>query len=187
MGGFGSGQKWSKKRTVESVDYLDIAALKKAQLVVPGVAGRVGSLQWRSGSAAQASITYVVALGSSAGTLRLVYSVSSPQQDLDYTVRLEATPCHLGGVRWWFRCPLTRGGMACGRRVTKLYRRGSYFGCRHCHDLVYRSSQQSDSRVYALARAGLGALPRPGRASVAQLGLSLKALTLMQKRLRRFT
>jgi hypothetical protein len=40
--------------------------------------------------------------------------------------------------------------------------------------------------VYALARAGLEAMPPIGRASVAQLGLALKALTLMQKRAERF-
>jgi hypothetical protein len=40
--------------------------------------------------------------------------------------------------------------------------------------------------VYALARAGLDAMPDIDRASVTQLGLALKALTLMQKRLDRF-
>jgi hypothetical protein len=64
--------------------------------------------------------------------------------------------------------------------------RSKYFGCRHCHDLTYRSSQESDSRVYALARAGLDAIPRIEGASVTQLGLALKALTLMQKRFDRF-
>ncbi|QJW94786.1 hypothetical protein FTUN_2309 [Frigoriglobus tundricola] len=50
------------------------------------------------------------------------------------------------------------------------------------HNLTYRSTQESGSRVYALARAGLDAVPEIGRASVSQLGLTLKALTLMQKR-----
>ena len=27
--------------------------------------------------------------------------------------------------------------------LAKLYRRGRYFGCRVCHDLTYRSSQQA--------------------------------------------
>ncbi|MBN9122903.1 MAG: hypothetical protein J0I06_27820 [Planctomycetes bacterium] len=104
---------------------------------------------------------------------------------LDYSVRLVTTGCHLGGVRWWFVCPLVRDNVACGRRVRKLYLCGQYFGCRTCHNLTYRSRQESDARVYALARAGLGAMPPIGRASVAQLGLALKALTLMEKRANR--
>jgi hypothetical protein len=39
--------------------------------------------------------------------------------------------------------------------------------------------------VYALVGAGLDAMPKPGQASVTQLGLALRALTLMQKRLNR--
>ena len=30
----------------------------------------------------------------------------------DYPVRLVTTDCHLGGVRWWFICPLTKNGVA---------------------------------------------------------------------------
>ena len=63
---------------------------------------------------------------------------------------------------------------------------GRYFGCRHCHDLTYRSRQESDARVYALARAGLDAIDAPGRKSVTELGIALKALTLIEKRLGRF-
>jgi hypothetical protein len=89
-------------------------------------------------------------------------------------------------VRWWFVCPLSRNGIACHRRVRKLYLSGRYFGCRHCHRLTYRSSQESDSRVYKLARAGLDTMPRIEGASVTQLGLMLRALTLLEKRAERF-
>lgn len=181
MGGFGSGQRWSKKRTVESCDAIDTAALRRWKLLVPGVAGRTGTLHWGRGED-RSSVAYVLTVGRSAGVLRLAYGVGLPRVHLDYSVRLVTTPCHLGGVRWWLICPLVRDTVACGRRVRKLYRRGSYFGCRSCHGLAYRSSQQSDSRVYALARAGLDAMPQPGAASVKQLGLALKALALMRRR-----
>lgn len=64
-------------------------------------------------------------------------------------VRLETTPCHLGGVRWWFICPLGVGGQPCRRRVAKLYLPywSRYFGCRTCHDLTYTSCQEHDKRV----------------------------------------
>jgi hypothetical protein len=105
----------------------------------------------------------------------------------DYSVRLVATRCHLGGVRWWFVCPLSTNGVACGRRVRKLYLRGRYFGCRHCHGLTYLSTQQSDSRVYAALRGGLdlGRFDKFDHLSVAQLVFAMKVLAFEQKRLDR--
>jgi hypothetical protein len=66
-----------------------------------------------------------------------------------------------------------------------VYLRGKYFGCRHCHDLTYKSRQESDSRAYALLRGGLDGLGRIEGMSVTQLGLMLKALTLEERRLER--
>jgi hypothetical protein len=188
VGGFGSGQRWSKKDTVEGRRSIDTAALKRWNLLRPGIANRVGSFEWRRGGEEKpsASIGYVLTVGPADGTLRLTYTIEPQNAELDYPVQLVTTPCHLGGVRWWFICPLTKRGVACRRRVRKLYLCGKYFGCRHCHDLVYRSSQESDSRAYALARAGLDALPRIEGSSVTQLGLTLKVLTLMQKQVDRF-
>jgi hypothetical protein len=171
VGGFGSGERWSKKDTVEGRYSIDTADLKKWKLLTPGITNRVGSFEWgRTGNEKpSSSVSYLLTIGPDSGTIRLMYSIKS----------------HLGGARWWLICPLVRNNVACGRRVRKLYLCGKYFGCRHCHNLTYRSQQESDSRVYALARAGLDAMPKIGQASVTQLGLALRALTLMQKRLNR--
>jgi hypothetical protein len=184
----GSGGRWRKKPLADGRVALDTSDLKRLRLLVPGTANRPGVLTWSRGGERASQIAYRLTVGADAGTLRLVYSTTTdPPADLDYPVPLVATPCHLGGVRWWFLCPLARGGVACGRRVRKLYLGGRYFGCRRCHNLTYRSTQQSDARVYALARAGLHAMPRAGhRATVTQLGLALKALTLMEKRAKRW-
>jgi hypothetical protein len=187
MGGAFSGIRWDKKRVVESCDTIDTADLKRWRML-GSATNRTGSLQWRRGEEEKpsSSVSYILTVGNGTGTLRLLYQIGEPVERFDYPVRLATTRCHLGGQRWWFLCPLTKNGVACGRRVRKLYRCGKYFGCRHCHDLTYRSSQESDSRVYALARAGLDALSPIEGASVAQLGLTLKALTLMEKRAARF-
>jgi hypothetical protein len=187
MGGMGSGERWSKKGTVESRYSIDTADLKRWNLLVPGTMNRAGSFEWRRGNEEKpsCSVSYLLTVGQNSGALRLFYSIKSANADLDYPVQLVTTPCHLGGMRWWFICPLSRDGVACGRRVRKLYLSGRYFGCRHCHALTYRSRQESDSRVYALVRGGLDAMPPIGGASVTQLGLALKALTLMKKRLNR--
>lgn len=134
-----------------------------------------------------AAILYLLTVGSNAGTLQLLYAMKSTDGVLACPVQLVTTPCHLSGVRWWFVCPLSRNGVPCGRRVRKLYLCGKYFGCRHCHNLTYTSSQESDSRVYATLRrdpmlAHLGCVEGM---SPAQLGHTLKALTLQEKRLDR--
>jgi hypothetical protein len=74
---------------------------------------------------------------------RLVYTATDrytgEKTDYDYQIALESTPCNLGGYRWWFICPLVVSGRRCGRRVRKLYKNGSYFGCRDCQGLCYSS------------------------------------------------
>jgi len=48
---------------------------------------------------------------------------------------------------------LTVNGVACNRRVGKLYLPpgGRYFGCRACYDLAYRSSQRAHQLERTLA------------------------------------
>jgi hypothetical protein len=84
------------------------------------------------------------------GAVELSYSVRpseawSRKEDVRYQVWLAWTPCNFGGERPWFLCPGIVNGVACGRRVAKLYLRGRYFLCRHCHDLTYASRQQSSA------------------------------------------
>lgn len=50
----------------------------------------------------------------------------------DPRVNFTKTRCNFGGYRHWFVCP------HCKRRVWVLYWDGSW-GCRHCHNLTYRS------------------------------------------------
>ena len=77
----------------------------------------------------------------------LIYAITDgmtgERSVLSYSVRLDTTPCHYGGVRYWFLCPLLVDGAACGRRVGKLHLPpgGRYFGCRHCHKLSHDSRE----------------------------------------------
>ena len=61
-------------------------------------------------------------------------------------------PCRFGGARPYFICPGVVNGMACGRRVVKLYGAARYFLCRHCYRLAY-ASQREDRYDRALRRA----------------------------------
>ena len=56
-------------------------------------------------------------------------------------VYFDWTKCNYGGHRPWLIC------MDCGRRVGVIYLRVKKFACRHCHNLTYRSSQESDGRI----------------------------------------
>lgn len=184
MGGFGSGERLWKKRTTESCPAIDTADLRRwGWLGADG--GWTGRLTWGRGIDGELTHTvgYELHVGGAGAALRLRYeSAREPGEAIVYRVALEATPCRYGGRRWWFRCPLSRDGVPCRRRVRKVYLCGRYFGCRHCHDLTYRSRQRSDARVYALARRGLDALRPAGRQSVCELGVMMKALTLLRKR-----
>jgi hypothetical protein len=80
--------------------------------------------------------------------VRLNYAITDSQGNsmpYDNEISLITTPCNLGGVRYWFICPLSRNGLYCGRRTGTLYLAsgGSYFGCRYCYDLSYESRNES--------------------------------------------
>jgi hypothetical protein len=76
------------------------------------------------------------------------------KKDFDYKVQIVETPCHLGGVRHWFLCPLLKNGKYCGQRVGVLYKEGDWFGCRHCYELTYMSRKVNKGyKHYSLFRA----------------------------------
>ncbi len=114
---------------------------------------RWGSLKWTDDCGEESgSIGFRIWVEGLVGEIRFQYTQTQgyrgEKERLDYPVRLAATPCRYGGKRWWFICPLTKNGIACNRRVLKLYLGGGkYFGCRHCYELTYQSCQKHDTRV----------------------------------------
>ncbi len=186
MGGYGS-TRWkfhTKKDTVEDCRVLSVFDMKREGLLEPGPL-RSGRWVWRNAYTNEiwASIGYKLLLGGNGNLsfLRLQYTITrwdNSKQDMDYTVFLKNTACHFGGVRWWFICPLVVNGRNCKRRVGKLYllSGGRYFGCRHCYDLTYQSSQESDKRVNALKRLGSFAIMEGINNGEVDLLMGLKAL-----------
>ena len=178
MGGFNSG-RWSghtKARTVEASRALSVSALSRDGLLVAGRAGRVA---WSVSGREVASVGFTVrSAGDDQLTLVLAYRVGG--EDLAVPVPLEPIPQHLGGRRWWFRCPLSVRGVTCGRRAGKLYLppSGRYFGCRSCHRLTYTACQTHDKRVDQLRRdpALLRAIIDAPQPDWRQLILALKAI-----------
>ena len=150
MGGSGSG-RWdfyTKKDVVENCRSLDASRWMREGILVPQV-WQQGGRVWTDAQTGKelSSIAYVVDTRATDGWLRLKYTMTTTRESLDYRVQLQTTRPYFGGLRWWFTCPLVVNGRACRRRVRKLYLKGSYFGCRICHDLTYRSAQEHDPRM----------------------------------------
>jgi hypothetical protein len=189
MGGLGSGDwyRYDTKGTVEGCIAIDSRWLVRQGNIRPGCRC-IGSLKWTSSYSGEdrGSIGYTIeAHPDGTGTMHLRYQhtpFGGQPESLDYPVRLVTTRPHLGGMRWWFICPLVVDSRPCGRRVAKLYGNGKYFGCRTCKRLVYRSSQEAhqadriERSLRGMWRKHRG-FPNPATASDDELLLMLKAMT----------
>ncbi|MBI3966635.1 MAG: hypothetical protein HY329_13455 [Chloroflexi bacterium] len=131
---------WDKKDTVEDCKVLDVGRLSRDRWLIPG---NSGTTRWKRGEVDSGSIGWIA----ERQALRLIYTVSGwgrEKHDVDYRVTIVSEPMRFGGERRWFVCPGVRNGRACHRRVAKIYLppSGTYFLCRHCHDLSYESRQR---------------------------------------------
>jgi hypothetical protein len=63
---------------------------------------------------------------------------------LDQCIHIGEYPCHFGGIRRWFDCPL------CCRRSRFLYFVNGAFGCKRCHNLAHKV--ENEAKVDILIR-----------------------------------
>jgi hypothetical protein len=140
MGGFGSGRRSGFGRgTVEACRSIDVNRLHREGCLQPGW---WGGWQWTRDGEKVASID----MRAEERRLLLLYRYrswgSDDWEEIEEPVSLEWTTCHFGGARPWFVCPGMVNGVACRRRVGKLYGAGRYFLCRHCDRLGYQSQRE---------------------------------------------
>jgi len=155
MGGLGSGDwyRFDKKPTVEGCRVLDINRLARDGMLRPGWCGSIVWTDQRTGEQTS-SAGYRVRPDSDGGlTITLEYRFGTGDE-ITLPIRLQTTQPNFGGLRWWLTCPLVVRGVACRRRVAKLYLRGRYYGCRRCHDLTYESCQEAHRFDRALGELG---------------------------------
>lgn len=153
MGGPGSGNwyRWQgKKTTVEESLTLGMKDLPRG--LHSGVSG---TLTWSRGGVNKSSIGYYVTGGEDARAVTLHYRWHN-KEDVSIPIRLVTTPTQFGRPRWWFICPLIVSGRVCERRAGKLHLPpgAKYFGCRKCHDLTHRSSQEAHQTERLFGRLG---------------------------------
>lgn len=154
MGGFGSGRRWRYDTKLTTADCRAIDVRRWSR---EGLLSRPSAFNWRWIRDGE-SVASIDVTTEPPGRVILSYRQRAgvgPWKQESYSVRLTWTPCHFGGQRPWFRCPVS----GCGRRVAVLYG-GAIFACRRCHQLAYPSQNESredrlDRRVEKL-RARLG-------------------------------
>jgi hypothetical protein len=117
---------------------------------------------WSREGKTQASIGASVQGGEDGATLVLNYSLNG--SPVTQRIRLAASPCRFGGVRWLAICPNT------GRRVAHLYIGGSGALSRHAYRLKFdsqrecpldRSLRRRQKTLAKLKTDDPGFLPRP--------------------------
>jgi hypothetical protein len=149
MGGFGSGRSSGSGRgTVESCRSIDVNRLLREGCLS---SGWQGGWQWTRDGERVASIT--LHMESECLVLSYRYRLGDGDwEDITEPVPIVRVPCRFGGSRPYFLCPGVVKGIACGRRVAKLYGPGRYFLCRNCYRLAY-ASQSEDALDRTLRRA----------------------------------
>jgi hypothetical protein len=148
MGGLGSGRpRGSGRRLVENCRTLDANQLHGMGSLRPGA---TSNARWGEDDTKESAIT----LHAETDQLHLSYRarVGGTWEDMSEIVALNRVPCRFGGQRVYFLCPGVVNGIACGRRVVKLYGVGHWFLCRHCHRLGHAC--QSASELQRCLRRG---------------------------------
>jgi len=145
---------WDKKDTVEDCRSVSISFLKKHGYLSPECC-QSGGISWKNRYGEEtSSIGITVSTFEAHSFVRFYYTVTKRSTgekiECDYKVQLTTTPCNFGGVRYWFICPLSKNGVYCGRRVSKLYCApgGNYYGCRHCYNLSYESRNETRTGMF---------------------------------------
>lgn len=145
MGGRGSGRRMgiNKASTTDDFRALDIRYLARNGILEPG---NISAFHWSVGGLSTGRIG-IRALSSRVELFYSVGALGQEPREMQYSINIVSTPCHLGGARQWFECPVD----TCRRRVAILYG-GDVFVCRTCRQLQY-PSQNVSSWERALMKA----------------------------------
>jgi hypothetical protein len=157
MGGYGSGRRRSldRRRQVESCLILDVNTIPR-----PIVAGNEGDIDLtRRLTRDRVRCSYLLRCDGQG--FELVLWTPTAASWVASRIRLDHAPARLGGARPYLLCP------SCRSRGLKLYwplEGVGGLGCRRCHQLVYRSSQERPVCVAKLlAHASRPQKPFPSR------------------------
>ena len=133
-------------------DRLQINVTVMCQLgMIPKNGYQAGRLFWSNETGEEIGhIDYRTTVWFGSASVRFIYRLTASDgqcRDINQIVGLTGVDCHLGGFRWYFRCP------SCSRRSAILYSSYSGFFCRVCSGLAYPSQNEPKSSRYGFIRA----------------------------------
>jgi len=136
MGGINSGRRRSVNRgVVEQYPSIDLRILRRAGLLRHGEC-TYDTLYWRNQDLDALSIRIFIDL-SNPHDASIQIMRNSDGFAIKERVAIECVPCHLGGVRCYFLCPIN------GDRCEQLFLVDGMFASRKAHYLTY-ASQSAD-------------------------------------------
>jgi hypothetical protein len=126
------------RTTVEDTRSIDSNLFLRRGWLTPGWSGEITWSRDRE-------VIATIRVRAEVDRIVLNYRVRSGGEDwqpVNENVRVERVPCRYGGVRAYFICPGVVNGVACKRRMVKLYGAGRYFLCRRCYCLAYECQNE---------------------------------------------
>lgn len=145
-------KRWTNRLTVDDCLSLDVESFRRAGMIPSISRGLSGTLTWTHCSGAfLGRLDYVTVVDWEGTTIRIREQLAKLHSELteipEQKIQVTTTEPYLGGERFWFYC-------ACWRQVGKLYLPPGevVFRCRRCYNLIHKSAQRHDQRVYDLAR-----------------------------------
>jgi hypothetical protein len=183
---------WTRRLTVEECLYLAAVTMRRDGVFRSGRGSRWILEQQDSTGRMIPSVGYtVVEVPGRAMGLKVSYELSDrhtgAKTPIEYLIEVTTTRPRLGGLRYWFLCPVIRDGVCCRRRVGRLYLPPGQqvFGCRLCHSLTYSSSQTHNKRINALRRDPLALLAALTSKDLRRSLLGIRAYSQVVGRLKR--
>jgi hypothetical protein len=180
--------RWTTRLTVESCLALDVADFRRAGMIPTGPLGKADEMTWRYPSGVVFGRLHYATLTDSECTAIYIREQTTRLQSAiteipEQRIELTASRQRLGGERFWFYC-------SCWRQVGKVYLPPGevVFRCRRCYNLIHRSAQQHDHRVYVMARDPWALetafeSPKPGRRLLAVGAHTLQLIWARKRRL----
>lgn len=136
----------NKKSSVDDYRQFPISFLKKHGYLNSWVSFMRGSIYWKRWENPNGNIGFTVEKNDDdmIGTVQVHFTQTDRESweknDFDYTIRIEATPCHYGGLRWWFLDPCSHENIRCG---VLYFQSNGYFAGRKKLNLSYDSQNTS--------------------------------------------
>lgn len=152
---------YNKRSTTDEYYSIEMPFFTKYGYLKDGITYKSGGLIWKTNGNENGSMSFAVTKNddTNTGYIRVYFTqtdrATQEKKDIDYSIRIIATPCHFGWRRWWFLDPCSDKPLRCAT----LYLQSNWaFASRKTLNLAYKSQNDSYSRVLKSQLNGLRAI-----------------------------